>query len=327
MIDTQVINISTRCSKTSLCSNHIGYRIRMEQPTLTDTLVERKRDVARRCAQAAARVGGTPILFGMTTALELQEIALPTRYCASDTVLHTVASTSSRRIETADGTLRAHVWKPISTDATAVVYINRTVRALHPFHVWAQLARHLPLDELITLGDSVLSACAKSPRALAELINQTRGFAGRTACLQALPHIRAGVASPMESRARLAISRHGIPDPEINYTVPGEKFASGANVTLDLAWPHCRVAVEYDGDHHRTDKTQWRRDQEKRERLRSHGWIVIIITADDLCDNAHRAEFAFRVARYLIERGIQFHFHPVATPLESTVPHSRLITL
>ncbi|WP_125981429.1 endonuclease domain-containing protein [Bifidobacterium goeldii] len=299
----------------------------MDQLTLTGTLAERKRDVTQRCAQASARVGGNPILFGMTTALELQEIALPTRYSASDTVLHTVASTPSRRIVTVDGTLCAHVWKPISTDATAVVYINRTVCALHPFHVWAQLARHLALDELITLGDSVLSACAQPPSVLAEFINKIRGFAGRTACLQALPHIRAGVASPMESRARLAVTQHGIPNPEINYIVRGEKFASGANMTLDLAWPHCRVAVEYDGDHHRTDKTQWRRDQEKRERLRSHGWIVIIITADDLCDNAHRAEFAFRVARYLIERGAQFQFHPVATPLESKVPHSRLITL
>lgn len=69
-----------------------------------------------------------------------------------------------------------------------------------------------------------------------------------------------------------------------NYTVPGATFSNGAPITLDLAWPEFRVAIEYDGDHHRTDKNQWRRDNDKRELLRHHHWIVIIATAANMAD-------------------------------------------
>ncbi|KAB8286742.1 hypothetical protein DSM100688_2179 [Bifidobacterium ramosum] len=298
--------------------------------TLTQSLADRKATATQRCAHLAAQLNQS-ILFGMTTALELQEIPVPTQCGIDATALHSTASAVAKRIDLSDGSLRSHLWRPIAADPRAAIPITATVHALHPFHVWAQLARHVDLEDLIILGDAVLAArshdARDTRRSLITLINATRGFAGRTACLRALPHLREHVASPMETIARLAATRHGMPCPLTNYTVPGETFPSGAAMTLDMAWVRFRVAVEYDGDHHRTDKAQWRRDQEKRERLRSHGWIVIVITADSLRDAAHRAEFAFLVARYLLERGATFEFRPVAMSLESRVPHSRVLTL
>ena len=64
-------------------------------------------------------------------------------------------------------------------------------------------------------------------------------------------------------------------------------FRSGAPVTLDLAWPEFKVAIEYDGDHHRTNKTQWRRDQEKRSKLVARQWITFVATAANLADEVH----------------------------------------
>ncbi|WP_147375385.1 hypothetical protein [Jiangella rhizosphaerae] len=29
----------------------------------------------------------------------------------------------------------------------------------------------------------------------------------------------------------------------------------------DLSYPHLKIAIEYDGDHHRTDQRQWRHDK------------------------------------------------------------------
>lgn len=83
-----------------------------------------------------------------------------------------------------------------------------------------------------------------------------------------------------------------------------------------LAWVEFKVGVEYDGDHHRTDKVQWRRDNEKRERLRAHGWILIIVTAQNLIDEMSIAELALRIARRLAERGATIEFEVIAISLE-----------
>lgn len=51
---------------------------------------------------------------------------------------------------------------------------------------------------------------------------------------------------------------------------------------LDLAFPALRVAIEYDGDQHRVDRAQWRRDRHKDEMLHRLGSVILRITADDL---------------------------------------------
>ncbi len=42
-----------------------------------------------------------------------------------------------------------------------------------------------------------------------------------------------------------------------------------------------RIAIEYDGDHHRTDERQFARDIARVERLEAADWIVIRVTAKD----------------------------------------------
>ncbi|WP_433798706.1 hypothetical protein [Actinomycetospora sp. CA-084318] len=51
---------------------------------------------------------------------------------------------------------------------------------------------------------------------------------------------------------------------------------------VDFGWEEFKVAAEYQGDGHRTDRTQWRRDQSRLAELASCGWIVVPCTADDL---------------------------------------------
>jgi len=49
---------------------------------------------------------------------------------------------------------------------------------------------------------------------------------------------------------------------------------------VDLAYPHLRIAIEYEGDQHRTDPRQWQRDIEKHELLADLGWRVIRFSRD-----------------------------------------------
>jgi very-short-patch-repair endonuclease len=41
------------------------------------------------------------------------------------------------------------------------------------------------------------------------------------------------------------------------------------------------VAVEYDGDHHRTDRRQYVKDIRRLEMLDRMGWIVVRVVAED----------------------------------------------
>jgi very-short-patch-repair endonuclease len=48
-----------------------------------------------------------------------------------------------------------------------------------------------------------------------------------------------------------------------------------------MGWPEFMVAVEYDGEHHRTDPLQYRKDIRRLETLDRLGWIVIRVIAGD----------------------------------------------
>ena len=61
---------------------------------------------------------------------------------------------------------------------------------------------------------------------------------------------------------------------------PCIRLATGQLLRVDLVWAEAKVAVEYDGDQHRTDRRQWREDRERDAALRAEGWEVIRVTAD-----------------------------------------------
>ena len=83
--------------------------------------------------------------------------------------------------------------------------------------------------------------------------------------------------SPAESRTRLIFEDARLPTPELNMDIrdPMGKFV--ANV--DFAFPRFRLVVEYEGDHHRTDREQFRRDIERIESLSALGWRVVRLVA------------------------------------------------
>lgn len=55
---------------------------------------------------------------------------------------------------------------------------------------------------------------------------------------------------------------------------------------IDLAYPELKIAIEYEGDGHRTNKKQWRIDIQRQRDLEARGWIVIRLTELDLRDDA-----------------------------------------
>ncbi|ORA52690.1 hypothetical protein BST22_11810 [Mycolicibacterium chubuense] len=93
-----------------------------------------------------------------------------------------------------------------------------------------------------------------------------------------LPLVDGGAASPRESLIRLWLLDCGFPRPETQIPVVD---GSRPVAFLDLGWPEYGVAVEYDGDHHRKDRTQYVKDIGRLRMLEQMGWIVIRVIAEE----------------------------------------------
>lgn len=305
--------------------------------SMRQSLAQVRRDTIARCG-AEVQAAGRRLMFGMITSLALQSVPLPSDCDLDMSALHVVASLKKLRITRrpaghSRGAACSYVWSSLPRGDN--VRIASGVYALDLRHTWAQLATHMPLESLVALGDSIISVMVGRQPAgqgrngaeirddLIRCVSGLPKFKGKTVCLQAAALIAPNVDSPWETASRLALRRHGIPSPVVNHAVRGVRFRSGAPMTLDMAWPEYRVAVEYDGDHHRTDKAQWRRDQEKRIALGAHGWQIVTITAETLRTDSSRAEFAFVVARHLMLRKADFVFRPVAMTIEMLADSAR----
>lgn len=164
----------------------------------------------------------------------------------------------------------------------------RGLRLAPPAQTWQQLAGVLPLDELIVVGDFFVTGTEPYDRArplatldeLGRAVVAGAGSRGIRRAHAALREIRYGSLSPQETRLRLLIVRGGLPRPVLNYrVVTGYGYTEAM---LDLAYPGLMVAIEYQGDQHRTSTAVYRSDVRRRERLVDLGWDVIYVSADDL---------------------------------------------
>lgn len=165
-----------------------------------------------------------------------------------------------------------------------------------PERAFCEIAALLSLGDLVAVGDHLIHW--RSPLStldeLVDAADRYPGQRGRGRLLQALAMLDERAESPQESRLRVILVRAGI----TGYTCNHEVSVDGRRFRIDLAFSALKVAIEYQGDYHRSPD-QWRRDMTRRSILASHGWIVIELNADDL---HNPRELAARVRRVLASR-------------------------
>jgi very-short-patch-repair endonuclease len=93
---------------------------------------------------------------------------------------------------------------------------------------------------------------------------------------------------------RLVLVDAGFPRPTAQIRVTDGQLVA----YLDLGWEDQLVALEYDGDHHRTDRRQYVKDIRRVEMLERLGWHVIKVIKED---RPH--DIVERVWRALARRG------------------------
>lgn len=90
----------------------------------------------------------------------------------------------------------------------------------------------------------------------------------------ALDRTRVGADSPAETRTRLALVDAGLPEPEVQVPAdPSDPYTPVA----DLGYRDLRIAIQYDGKHHRTAEQQ-AADVYRDDRFRELGWAVVRLT-------------------------------------------------
>jgi very-short-patch-repair endonuclease len=73
---------------------------------------------------------------------------------------------------------------------------------------------------------------------------------------------------------------------------------------LDMGWEEFKVAVEYDGDHHRKDRRQYVKDIARIRMLEAMGWIIIRVIAEE-----RPAQWLARVEEALVSRGCRIEIN------------------
>ena len=135
------------------------------------------------------------------------------------------------------------------------------------------------LADLVAAGDALLARRPGMSTDVGNLLTLRPACRGVVVVRRALSMLDPRSESAQESRLRVVLVLGGLPVPAVQHEVRDDQGRFVARV--DLAYVQARVAVEYDGDHHR-DRAQWRRDLGRRERLEAMGWRVVVVVAADL---------------------------------------------
>src|SRR5699024_2881403 len=153
----------------------------------------------------------------------------------------------------------------------------------------------LSLNELVTIGDAAIGRQAGGPYItrdrLREEIAALPRVAHRRRVHKALTLMRETVDSPKESW----LIDSGFREPVVHPAV----YSRLDNCVLhpDLGYPQLRIAIEYEGDHHRFSPAQYAQDIRRKELFEAEGWVLLrVAKKSDL------ASFAKRLRHYIAKR-------------------------
>ncbi|OBG32033.1 hypothetical protein A5672_26305 [Mycobacterium alsense] len=147
-----------------------------------------------------------------------------------------------------------------------------------PARTALDLASRYPLNDAVALIDALARAARLKMADVELLAERYKGRRGIRRALRALDLVDAGAQSPRETWLRLLVIEAGYPPPQTQIPVYGEYGELVA--VVDLGWEDVKIALEYEGEHHRTDRRQLRRDIERYEQLPELGWITIRVMAE-----------------------------------------------
>jgi hypothetical protein len=174
-------------------------------------------------------------------------------------------------------------------DLVVGVPVTSPVRTVLDFGCW------YPTMTAVAGIDALARAVEIKAADVELLAHRYVGRRGIRRARQAVDLFDPGAQSPKESWLRVVLIQAGLPKPPTQIPVVNE-FGS-AVAYLDMGWEDVKVAVEYDGEQHRSDRRQYTWDIRRLEMLERLGWIIIRVLVGD-----RPAEIVGRVRSALARR-------------------------
>ena len=154
------------------------------------------------------------------------------------------------------------------------------LRLTTPARTAFDIGRIQPPEHAAVYLDSLARATALELADVIALADLHPGVRGVRRLREAMRFVDGGAESPQETRLRLALINAGFPAPETQIQFK-DRYGE-VRVRVDMGWREWKVAVEYDGVQHWTDRKQRAWDIERIAMLEASGWVVIRVSADML---------------------------------------------
>ena len=169
------------------------------------------------------------------------------------------------------------VWAAVINDDE--ICLIEGMRVTTPARTALDLARRYPVDAAVVAIDALTRATRLRVPNIESAAQQHPGRRGLKRALMTLDLVDPGAESPPETRLRLLIVRAGFPRPRTQIPVY-DQYGALIGV-VDMGWRELKIAVEYEGDHHRTSRRVFHKDIKRIDALIERGWIVIRVTSVD----------------------------------------------
>ncbi|MGY4710766.1 DUF559 domain-containing protein [Mycolicibacterium sp. CBM1] len=163
-----------------------------------------------------------------------------------------------------------HTWDLAPDEVCLAGSMTVTTAARTAFDIgrYAQPERGIPIL------DALLNATGIRPAAVRVVADRHPGTRGVARLRSTLELVDGGAESPQETKLRLLIVGGGLPPPETQIEFPYLR------IRVDMGWREWKVAVEYDGVQHWTDRRQRAWDIERIAHLEAAGWVVVRVSAE-----------------------------------------------
>ena len=170
-----------------------------------------------------------------------------------------------------------HTWSDgVADDEVEVI---DGIRVTTPARTALDLACRYPVGKAVAAIDALARKTQLKIADVELLVDRYQGRRGIRRARTALDLVDPGAESPQETWLRLLVIRNGFPRPQTQIPVYDEFGVLVA--VLDLGWEDMKIAMDYEGEHHRTDRRRFNHDIRKAETVAELGWMDIRVTAED----------------------------------------------
>lgn len=154
----------------------------------------------------------------------------------------------------------------------------------------------MPLDWAVAVLEASCFQDEGARTRLAELVEEWPLLLGIGMTRKAVPLVRTGAQSPLESISRVRLVKCGLPEPELQVPMCDDRGLIGY---LDMWWPTLGVIGEADGAMKYEDRDVLLAEKHREDRLRALGFAVVRWTwAEILADPLRLARRIWAAARW-----------------------------